>query len=54
MGTIGEVCCMTLWRRFCRWLFFAVPLGFLAPHVLHMSLPGNTRMFKVKRMRRRP
>ena len=44
---------MTLWRRVCRWVFFNVPLGFLAPHVLYMSLPGNTKMFKVKRVVRR-
>jgi hypothetical protein len=36
------------WRRLCRWLVFNVPMGPLAPHVMHMSFPGKVTMKKIK------
>lgn len=32
-----------LWSNFCKWLVLrsGIPLGFLAPHVLHMGLGGG-------------
>ena len=44
--------CMSYWRAFCRWIFWRIPLGPLAPHVFHMSLPAGCRMkLKMKRVK---
>ena len=29
------------WRAFCMWLVWNVPLGRLAPHVMHMAAGGG-------------
>ena len=36
------------WRRLCLWAFDHIPLGRLAPHVLHMGLGRNVTMKRIK------
>jgi hypothetical protein len=40
---------INLWRRFMSYLIWNVKLpNWLAPHIMHMSLPGNVKMKRVK------
>jgi hypothetical protein len=39
---------MNFHRKFMRWVLFNVPMpDWLASHILHMSLPGSSKMRRV-------